>query len=562
MKIAFTRQQRENPFDLESRDKMKKMKGAKAVTTDYYGASSIEKFYSAGSLSQTHEDAWGWLDYVDNFQPINFWYRDEYTGVWYWYEDYDNWQDTYGADAVMAVYHSGHGGMDSNGVFWMPMGSNWGGQSDAFSSNMRLGNEQANYVYLSTCLSCRVLDGHNPIRTWQPANLGFRMLFGYETVSIDDPGYGYWFWQEWLTGKSFSTAWLDASWYHISTHQAPSVVACGANADEAKNRVFNERYFYWDHVSNAYWWWRWYYAASGAEFTRESNRALPKELLVAELKPVEIDEQYITNIAERYGVASKFPREISASTNATFHLKEAQTRLAFRIDGSHEVQLAAPNLSNREQISLNKAKGTAENSIGRFGVNQDHELTFDRVRLSYEAGGSAEAKDRSEAIEGPYVTETTVQFRQLINGLPVITPGVGQVAVSVDNDGSITSVNSSTRQVARLSDRPKNTTPVPKANGGRSGGDLSEAGGSPLAEPRAREAEGIDQLLAVEWQKRLTSWVIGGKMPLQYSTVPGSTEVGYDVKGNHARLAASKLIEVDFGRGLRKQYRVVAPILE
>jgi hypothetical protein len=30
---------------------------------------------------------------------------------------------------------------------------------------------------------------------------------------------------------------------------------------------------------------------------------------------------------------------------------EGQTRLAFRSDGSHEVQLAAPNLSNREQIS-------------------------------------------------------------------------------------------------------------------------------------------------------------------------------------------------------------------
>jgi hypothetical protein len=69
-------------------------------------------------------------------------------------------------------------------------------------------------------------------------------------------------------------------------------------------------------------------------------------------------------------------------------------------------------------------------------------------------------------------------------------------------------------------------------------------------------------LLTEEWQKRLASWVIGGKMPLQYSTVPGSTEVGYEISGDEARLAARTLIELDFGRGFRKQYWVVASILE
>jgi hypothetical protein len=95
---------------------------------------------------------------------------------------------------------------------------------------------------------------------------------------------------------------------------------------------------------------------------------------------------------------------------------------------------------------LNKVKGIAENSTGRFGFDQNHELTFDSIRLSYEAGGSVEAKDRNGAIEGPYVTETTMQFKQLINDLPVRTPRVGHVAVSVDNDGIITRLDCSTRQ--------------------------------------------------------------------------------------------------------------------
>src|SRR5215212_8403270 len=50
---------------------------------------------------------------------------------------------------------------------------------------------------------------------------------------------------------------------------------CGANADEARNRLYNERLFYWDHVSTAWWQWRWYYAASGVGMVREPNRALP-----------------------------------------------------------------------------------------------------------------------------------------------------------------------------------------------------------------------------------------------------------------------------------------------
>jgi hypothetical protein len=44
--------------------------------------------------------------------------------------------------------------------------------------------------------------------------------------------------------------------------------------------------------------------------------------------------------------------------------------------------------------------------------------------------------------------------------------------------------------------------------------------------------------------------------------VPGSTEVGYEISGDEARLAARTLIELDFGRGFRKQYWVVASILE
>jgi hypothetical protein len=61
----------------------------------------------------------------------------------------------------------------------------------------------------------------DPIKTWGGPDRGFRMLFGFETTSVDSPDYGKNFWSEWNKGKSFTQAWLDTSW-DISHTQAPS----------------------------------------------------------------------------------------------------------------------------------------------------------------------------------------------------------------------------------------------------------------------------------------------------------------------------------------------------
>jgi hypothetical protein len=140
MRVLLQPEEVGNPFAQEVRE-------AGAFSEDYYGAFSIEKFAAASPLSETHEDAAGWLAYVERFKPRNFWYQDAGVGVWAYYEQYDNWQDTYGMDAVMAVYHSGHGSMDSNGVFYAAMGSNWSDQgTSAVSSKTALGNEQVRYA--------------------------------------------------------------------------------------------------------------------------------------------------------------------------------------------------------------------------------------------------------------------------------------------------------------------------------------------------------------------------------------------------------------------------------
>jgi hypothetical protein len=96
---------------------------------------------------------------------------------------------------------------------------------DANSSSF---NEDLRYLYWSTCFSLRVSGSDSPVRTWwNPNKGGLRMMFGYETTSVDDPNYGKFFWDEWKKGKTFARAFLDASW-RISHDQVPVVMAAGA----------------------------------------------------------------------------------------------------------------------------------------------------------------------------------------------------------------------------------------------------------------------------------------------------------------------------------------------
>jgi hypothetical protein len=540
MRIILSTKGPDAPFGPPTR----RRRAARAYSGDYYGAFSLEKFASAGSLQYTHEDAQGWMAYLGKFYPNNFWYKDANVKPWAYYEEYDNWQDTYGMDAVLAVYHSGHGGMGADGTFTAPLGAAWGNLgTSASSSKMSLGNEQANYVFWSTCLSLRVLGGHNPIRTWSPANKGFRMLFGYETTSWDDPDYGKYFWQEWCKGKSLGTAFLDASW-RIAHDQAPAVVACGATADEAKTRVFHERIMEWAHARTDWWWWRWYYAQGRS---RRLSRELPTKALVAELKPPTMDDTTVRNVIRRFGLRWPMPDSVVATPDGVFYLRHKKQRLSFAGDGSYEVELAAPNSRNRVPLTRDAALKVAEQAVRRYGLNDGVTLVADGTRQACEAGSALKTLDR---VEGPFVTETLVDYRQVINGLPVLTPGIGTITIGVDNDGAVTRILVSIREVERLTDRVKNTTSTPGES-------------APRGALRAATPAGYEALLDEVWRARMEDRypAIRGTCPT-WEPVPESTEVGYEVQGHQAFLAARRTVELDFGADIRKRYPVVAPLLE
>jgi predicted secreted protein len=433
--------------------------GARAYSGDYWGACSLETFADASSLSQTHEDAAGFIAYVRRWYPENFWFGDANVKVWAYQEEYDNWQDTYGIDAVLAFYHSGHGTMLGDGRFGAPLGAEWGGQGTwAWSDRMRMGNEQARYLFWSTCFSLRVLDGHNPIRTWDPANLGFRMLFGYETVSYDKPNYGSAFWKHWQTGKSFSKAFLDASWYDVSTRQAPSVVACGATADEALARLDSERAFSWDAVSKNWWQWRWYTAAGAPSATRTPRFELPGELLTGRLGRRQVDERYAAALRSRFELdVPASMRVVRQPEGAGLVSSQGEARLAVDADGSYDVTFRAPNRESTSPIALRAAIAAASDFAAHQGLGET-EVVLDRVLCKWDGGGTSEGDGE---LTEPRIIETVVQFTQKLNGVPVLSPGRGQLSVGVDNDGAITGVRDTTQPVMELGTRPRRVAAGP-----------------------------------------------------------------------------------------------------
>ena len=317
-------------------------------------------------------------------------------------------------DAVLAVYH-GHGGMGADGAFFAPLGANWDNRSDAVSTNMRLGNEVVNYVFWSTCNSLRVKEGHDPIRTWHAANLGFRMLFGFETTSVDHAGYGRCFWEQDYRPKSYSAPGL-----RFEAH-LPGTGALGGRGRRKRPgtnaRLEQERLLEWGHVSNGWYQWWWYDRTRAAADPQEAaprNLHLPGELLVAELLPPAQSLEQLRDIAGPHGVQLQEPLMLRAGLLVAEGEGQA---LSISADGRYELSLGEPNASNTEALSTEEAKRRATELIGEHELDRDVEIEFDSVRRTMSAGGAPDNGDR----DGPRVVETTVQFRQMINGLPVVS---------------------------------------------------------------------------------------------------------------------------------------------
>lgn len=282
-------------------------------------------------------------------------------------------------------------------------------------------------------------------------------------------------------------------------------------------------------------WWLYYNTASSA--VREPSVSLPRELRLALLEPP--DARSLQSRAQFFGIDP----DTAQHRDGTTQLQSDGRLVSFDSDGVLTAILAEPNTGNRSPLSQTDAVAAAERALTEFGLNADADLVLDRVVEICEGGASDEGDGH---VEGPFTTGTMVQYRQVVNSLPIITPGGGTVRITVDNDGTVTKVHSSTRVIGELSDLPRSTTPDPAPPGAT-----------------ARDGSAPDPATALDWafNRQLRNVLLTGPAPISFNTVPNTIEVGYYLQGNQAALVAQRAVEVEFAGGFRKRYWVKAPLL-
>jgi len=414
--------------------------------SDVVGGLSVEDFQGTqNNLSYTHESTDGFINYLGNWYSPNWHLKDADVAVWAYHDqsggdNYDLWSyngTDYGIDAVLTAWHSGHGGMSSTNVFFAPMGADWGGRGwNAFSNQMSLGgnnysygDERLRYMFWDTCNSVMVSGGNDPYSTWGTRSKGVRMVFGYETTSIDSPKYGEYFWTNWGMGKTLTQAFLDASW-NISTSQSPAVVAFGSDQNDATYRLDNERYLDWGAVGNNWGQWRWYFARTVAS----SLRSVPIELLsqkqgmVYQIIPKSNTDGEITEIARAFGINAEGANQAQERPFGVRALETEGARLMVEPNGNFEllIKAAASENTSDVQVSDDDLISRAQEIAEQSSFMRSHEFEVGLIRDLNENGGSGGHQDM------PHVVEKTVVFDQLIDGLPFIDPKAGHLEITFD----------------------------------------------------------------------------------------------------------------------------------
>lgn len=428
------------------------------LRVDMHGTTSVENFQGTqANLSNTHESAAGFRNYLNQFYAANFNYQDSGVGVWQFHDtsgvNYDLWSSggiDYGIDAVRVAFHSSHGGM-SNNRFFTAMGSNWANQGwNASSDKMALGgnywsfgDERLRYMFWDTCFSIMYEGGNNPYTTWGPRAKGIRMIFGYDTTSIDSPNYGKFFWEEWNKNKTFKQAFLDASW-RVNNYQSPVVMAFGATASEAASRRDNERFLYADAVSNNYAYWSWYYARTSSVGKQQSKTALPEQAATFEAVAHDNKTEAVSALSRALGITLP---QAGAIEERPFGVKVVTTdaaTLVVEANGNFELTIDRPQAETQGEAVLEdedlieRARGLADT----LGLGKGVELRPNLIRDTMENGGS-------EAGEGtPRVAEKTVVFDQVLNGVPFVDPEAGHLEVTFSaRGGAVTRLRHSLREV-------------------------------------------------------------------------------------------------------------------
>jgi hypothetical protein len=416
-----------------------------SIRPDIHGTTSVENFQGTQSnLSKTHDSAAGFRNYLSQFHQANFARQDTGVSTWLFHDtsssNLDIWNSggiDYGIDAVRAAFHSSHGGLSGN-VYRTSMGANWASTGwNATSDKMALGgdywsfgNERLRYMFWDTCNSIMFSGGNSPYTTWGPRAKGIRMIFGYDTTSVDSANYGKYFWEEWNKNKTFKTAFLDASW-RIATDQTPVVLAFGATQSEATSRRDTERNLYGGSVSNNWGAWSWYNARRSSAGRQFEALAVPEQAAAFEVVESGNATEAITELTRKVGITLP---EAGLIQERPFGIKAVTTNAATLIveaNGSFELTLNRDNSEAQAEAVLddNELIERARALTSDLRLSEGFELRPGLIRDLVENTGSEPNDNQAR------VAEKTVIFDQVLGGVPFVDPDAGHLEITFSARG-------------------------------------------------------------------------------------------------------------------------------
>jgi len=415
---------------------------------DVHGTYSVENFAGTqNNLHYTHDSADGFRNYLAQWYSPNYIYRDSGVGVWSFHDitngdNYDKWTSgtvDYGIDAVLTSFQSSHGGMNTTTkVYLTCMGSNWAGRGwNAYSNKMALGgnassfgDERLRYMFWDTCQSV-MWKTINPMQTWGARAKGIRMIFGYDTDSIDSPNYGKYFWEEWNKGKTFKKAFLDASW-RIYHGQSPCMVAFGSTQSDAISRRDNEKTMYWGSVSSSWGAWSWYAAGNGPDGSGSGGNLdrIPRFVRPTALVRRGNSDREVIDIARSLGIEVADASLIEDRQLGLRAVHTGDLKLIVEEDGDFELEFTgvqpgtgtdAPLVD--DEVLLARACELADG----------FELTGGRPYRNAEIR-TLGANETFEGLEpaANRVVEKTVVLDQVVADLPFIDADAGHLEISFD----------------------------------------------------------------------------------------------------------------------------------
>jgi hypothetical protein len=372
------------------------------------------------------------------------------------------------------------------------------------------------------------------------------MLFGFETTSVDDPAYGKFFWEEWNKGKSFSQAWLDASW-RISNRQSPSVVAAGSNAADAQARLFNERLFYSGAAARSYYWWRWYDGVG-------TRLAAPRgeEKTIKDLKVALFDKNYnpltaqVKSTISDLGIPKAVFNNPAMDASGNNYYGNNKKLISVTPEGFINVHFTNHNFENYTPISQQVAVAKAEDFVNSLGL-KNVELKATHVYNGYACSGSPKGSGK---IDDTKTIETIIDFRQYINGVPVINSGSGKVRITVDNDGKITDAYIAVKPVKGFKSSSEGKKQPADPN-------LKKAGKKKLLQSAQSRNRAFGNVLKNVKNEKANGIIYKGQ---KIKII--RDKVGYDISGNYGSITAHREVEISYPDSLTKRLKLRLPIVE